>query len=227
MSATGLVAYRRGAASQRQLTWFDRSGKTLGTVGGPDGNNLAFPELSPDGRRVAVTRTVQGNTDVWPLDGTRITRFTFDASQDRWPFWSPDGSRIVFQSNRKGVNDLYWKLSSGAGNEEPLVELPQSKFVEDWSFDGRFLSYSSVDPQTAGDFWVLPLEGDRKPFVFLKTGFDEDSGQFSPDGRWVAYASNESSRNVSRDGRFMINVELEDTVGVPITIVQNWNPPTK
>ena len=194
VSAAGLVAYRAGGASRRQLAWFDRSGKALGTLGAPDENGLNAPSVSPDGRRVAVFRTVQGNTDIWLLDGTRTSRFTFDAALDRFPIWSPDGSRIVFDSNRKGHRDLYQKSSSGAGAEELLVESPQDKVATDWSADGRFILYHSIDPQTARDLWVLPMEGDRKPWVFLKTSFDERNGQFSPDGRWVAYMSNESGR---------------------------------
>ena len=127
VSAAGLVAYRSGGAGQRQLVWFDRSGKTLGTMGAPDANNLSSPILSPDGRRVAVSRTVQGNTDIWLLDATRSTRFTFDPSLDRFPIWSPDGSRIVFDSNRKGHRDLYVKSSNGAGSEELLLESAQDK----------------------------------------------------------------------------------------------------
>ena len=194
VSAAGLVAYRAGGANRRQLAWFDRSGKALGTMGAPDENSLTAPRVSPDGRRVAVYRTVQGNTDIWLLDGTRTSRFTFDAALDRFPIWSPDGSRIVFDSNRKGHRDLYQKPSSGAGTEELLVESPQDKVATDWSADGRFILYHSIDPQTGRDLWVLPLEGDRKPWVFLKTSFDERNGQFSPDGRWVAYMSNESGR---------------------------------
>ena len=119
VSATGLVAYRTGAASRRQLTWFDRAGRTLGTMGAPDENNLSSPNLSPDGRRVAVSRTVQGNQDIWLIDGTRTSRFTFDAALDRFPIWSPDGSQIVFDSDRKGQRDIYQKASSGEGAEEP------------------------------------------------------------------------------------------------------------
>jgi Tol biopolymer transport system component len=141
-----------------------------------------------------VFRTVQGNADIWLLDATRSTRFTFDPSLDRFPTWSPDGSRIVFDSTRKGHRDLYLKPSNGAGSEELLVESAQDKGAADWSRDGRFLLYHSIDPQTGYDIWVLPMEGDRKPFVFLKTNFDEKRGKFSPDGRWVAYMSNESGR---------------------------------
>ncbi len=194
VSAGGLVAYRERGSSRRQLAWFDRAGKALGGMGAPDENDLSSPSVSPDGRRVAVFRTVQGNTDIWLLDGTRSTRFTFDAAPDLSSIWSPDGSRIVFDSIRKGARDLYQKPSSGAGAEELLVESPQAKFVTDWSADDRFVLYHSIDPQTGLDLWVLPMQGERKPWVFLKTRFDEPQGQFSPDGRWVAYQSNESGQ---------------------------------
>jgi serine/threonine protein kinase/Tol biopolymer transport system component len=194
VSATGPVAYRSGEAGQRQLVWFDRSGKRLGAMGEPDMNALSVVRLSPDGRRVAVHRVVQGNTDVWLLDAARTTRLTFDANVDRFPIWSPDGSRIVFSANRKGQFDLYLKPSNGAGSEELLVEAPHADTPSDWSRDGRFLLYQNNDPQMLNDLWVLPMEGERKPFLFLKTNFEERRGQFSPDGHWVAYMSNESGR---------------------------------
>jgi Tol biopolymer transport system component len=194
VSATGLVAYRAGALKQRQLTWFDRSGTARGTVGAPDGNNLRDPRVSPDGRRVVVQRTLQGNSNLWLLDGARINRFTFDAAHDDRAVWSPDGTRIVFRSNRSGPGDLYQKLTTGAGVEERLVASDQAKSPSSWSGDGRFLLYHSTDPQTYTDLWVLPMEGDRKPSVVLKTPFRELWGRFSPDGRWVAYQSSESGR---------------------------------
>ncbi|MSO45442.1 MAG: serine/threonine-protein kinase [Acidobacteria bacterium] len=193
-SAGGLVAYRTGAGTRRQLTWVDRTGKALGTLGAPDENGLLNPSVSPDGHRAVVTRRVQGNADLWLLDGTRTSRFTFDAAPDRNPIWSPDGSRIVFDSPRKGPRDLYQGSASRAGAEALLLASQQNKVATDWSADGRFLIYLSVDPQTNFDLWVVPMEGDRTPWVFLKTPFEELGGTFSPDGRWVAYQSNESGR---------------------------------
>ena len=118
----GLIGYRSGETARRQLEWFDRTGRTLGTLGERDDAGLAGPSISPDGRRVAVWRGVQGNGDIWLLDGTRLSRFTFAAGGDTWAFWSPDGSRIVFVSNRNGRRQIHVKPSSGAGTEELLLE---------------------------------------------------------------------------------------------------------
>ena len=194
VAATGLVAYRTGGGSQRQLTWVDRSGTARGVVGDPDAAALFQPRVSPDGRRVVVSRTVQGNGDLWLLDGARAGRLTFDAARDDFPLWSPDGARMVYRSVRMGPGDLYQRLTSGAAVEGRLVASDQTKTPTSWSADGRFLLYISIDPQTNGDLWVVPMEGDRTPSVFLKTPFREVYGAFSPDGRWVAYHSNESGR---------------------------------
>jgi Tol biopolymer transport system component len=197
VSETGTLAYRMGsAANRRRLAWFDRTGKEVGTIGAPDENYLQDPQLSPDGRRVAVQRTVQGNTDIWLIETARgvLNRFTFDAARDYSQIWSPDGNRIVFASTRKVNDNIYQKASSGAGSDELLLESPLPKFPMDWSPDGRFLLYRQLDPKTGADLWVFPLFGEHKAFPFANTNFNEDSGQFSPDGRWIAYQSNESGR---------------------------------
>jgi Tol biopolymer transport system component len=198
VSETGMLAYRTaGGANLRRLAWLDRSGKEVGMLGTPDDDSLIDPELSPDGRRLAVERTVQGNKDVWLIDTARgaSSRFTFDAEPDYNPIWLPDGSRIAFSSNRKGAFNLYQKASSGAGSDELLLESSLHKFALDWSQDGRFILFIQPDPKGIGDLWVLPLFGERKPFPFVNTSFNEDNGQFSPDGRWIAYQSNESGRS--------------------------------
>jgi len=122
------------------------------------------------------------------------SRFTFDVAVDNAPVWSPDGSQVVFRSNRKGVNDLFEKPARGTADEQPLLVTSQAKSPLDWSPDGRFLLYSTQDPRTGSDVWALPLTGERKPFAVLDSSFEEIEGQFSPDGRWLAYASNESGR---------------------------------
>jgi len=194
---SGIVAYRTGSGGgAQQLTWLDRSGKNVGVIGGPDIANLRDVDLSPDGKRVAVSRAVDGNQDVWLIDTARgvPTRFTFDAAIDGWSVWSPDGSRVAFASNRKSVFNSYWKLSSGAGVDELLLESDQVSGPNDWSSDGRLLLFRNIDPKTGMDLWVLPVSGEKKPFPFLKTPFEEREGQFSPDGKWIAYQSNESGR---------------------------------
>jgi Tol biopolymer transport system component len=230
--------------------------------------------------------------------------------------WSPEGTRIAFRSNRSSGGDIYQKLTTGAGEEERLVASDQTLVPNGWSADGRFLLFHRNDPQTDADISVLPTAGDRTPRVFLKTPFREVLAAFSPDGRWVAYQSNESGRNeiyirpftppssagttggaaagqwqvstaggihvvwrrdgkelyylnpmgalvavpiavtgstlepgapmalfrtrivgggvdgqqgrqydVAPDGRFLINTEL-DSATAPITLIQNWRPPT-
>ncbi len=192
-AATGLLAYRSGDGSLRQLTWVDRSGAAHGAVGPRDGT-LSNPSVSPDGQRVAVTRTVQGNEDVWLLDGLRDSRFTFDRDLSRYPVWSGDGARIMFSRREAAVSDVYQKRSNGAGEAERLLTSVQAKLVTSASEDGRFVLFNSVDPQTNVDIWVVPTSGDRTPTVWLKTPFREGYAMFSPDGRWVAYQSNESGR---------------------------------
>lgn len=200
VAATGLVAYRTGGASRRQLAWFDSAGKALGSAGDTD-PTWGRPRVSPDGKRVVVGRTVQGNQDLWLLDGDRTSRFTFDAATDDISIWSPDGARIVFTSTRTGGGDLYQKLASGAGAEDRFVESAEVKTPSSWSADGRFVMYHSTDPETSSDLWVAPLTSSQggtgpasAPFVFLKTPAREVWGAFSPDGAWVAYMSNESGR---------------------------------
>jgi Tol biopolymer transport system component len=115
------------------------------------------------------------------------------------PVWSPDGRRVAFRSNRNGVYDLYGKDANGITEEELLVKSIHEKAPTSWSTDGRFLVYNEYDPKTGMDIWVLPLEGDRKPFAFLKTEFNEGMGTLSPvlDSQarlWMAYDSNETGR---------------------------------
>jgi hypothetical protein len=194
VAANGLIAYRPGVARLRQLSWFDRSGAAQGTVGAPD-STWSRPRVAPDGHRVIVARTVQGNEDLWLLDGTRTTRFTFDAATDDIAVWSPDGSRILFTSTRTGGGDLYEKPASGAEQEVLVVGSDDVKTPSSWSADGRWLLFHSTNPATSSDVWVVPMTGEqRTPSVLVKTPVREVWGAFSPDGRWVAYMSNESGR---------------------------------
>lgn len=201
VSANGVLAYRSSSAGKRQLVWFDRRGMRLGTVGAPDEAVPTNPALSPNGRRIALSRTARGNTDIWVLENDRpvASRLTFDAANDGAAVWSPDGERIAFSSTRNGVFDMFEKAASGAGDERVLLVTSQPKTPLDWSRDGRFLLFASADPNTGWDLRALPLTGGT-PIGVAETPFSERNGQFSPDGRWVAFESNES-------GRFEISIQ--------------------
>jgi serine/threonine protein kinase len=194
-SDVGVMAYREARPAVTRLSWFDRSGKPLGTLGSPEQAGLSNLRLSPDDRRVAAERTLQKETDLWLLDSTRQTRFTrgSDGRIARLPVWSRDGGQIAFESVRSGSVALSVKPSTGDGDEDVLFESPEIKIPCDWSPDGRFLLYYVPDPKTGTNLWVLPQET-RVPFVYLETEANELWGQFSPDGRWVAYQSNETGR---------------------------------
>jgi serine/threonine protein kinase len=196
VSQTGVLAYSSGNTGQTQLTLIDRAGKELGLVGPP--SNFVRPWLSPDGKRVAVDGVdSQGNRDIWlvELASGNPTRFTFDPATDIFSVWSPDGSRLVFSSDRQGPRNIYQKSATGAGKEELLIKTDSNIFPADWSADGRFILYMVNDPKTKLDVWVLPLAGDQKPFPFLQTETNERAARFSPDGRWIAYTSDESGVN--------------------------------
>jgi Tol biopolymer transport system component len=197
-SNSGTLAYMAGTSySGSWLRWFDRSGKSLGDLGEPGNyNNLA---LSHDGKRAAIVWTDPrtANRDIWLFDVARRirTRFTFHEAQEWDPVWSPDNSRIVFSSNREGNYNLYVKDSSGVGDEERLQNAQANERPCDWSSDGQYLMYTRGS-RGSSKLWVLsqPL-GDpakRKTMPYLDTQFDTGQCQFSPDGRWVAYTSDES-----------------------------------
>ena len=200
VSNSETIAYRTGSAGgSRQATWFDRSGKEVGRLGGPEEASAADPSISRDGRQLAFWRNQTGRADIWLFDLMRgaSTRLTFEEGNKYGPIWSPDGARIAFQSDPKGVFDLYSKSATGTGTEELLLTTPQSKTPTDWSPDGRFLLYRSGDSASGYDLWALPVSGEagkRKPFPVIQTNFEESDGQFSPDGKWIAYQSDESGR---------------------------------
>jgi serine/threonine protein kinase len=201
-SENGVLVYQTGSVQiGSQLNLVDRSGKALGVIG-DIGEYLGF-RIAHDGQRIALAVYDQKsrNNDIWIYEIGRglKTRFTFDPAAELNPVWSPDGNRVVFTSNRKGRTDLYMKSSSGAAGDELLLESPEGKLPTDWSSDGKHLAY-----QSAGDIWVLSMNpqggnperagGDRKAIPFLQTEFFEGEARFSPDGRWIAYSSNESGQ---------------------------------
>jgi hypothetical protein len=198
-SSTGTLVYRGGGGvgiALSQLTWYDRQGAVAGTVGQPGPYNSIA--LSPDGTRAAVERLSGGTgSDLWLLETSKdgkAERFTFDSGLEGIPVWSPDGARIVYTSTRDGGFNLYWKRSNGAGNEDLLFKSAEQKGASDWSRDGHTLVYASVSASSQIDVVTLSLEGERKSQVFLGSLFSEYHGRLSPDGRWMAYESNEAGR---------------------------------
>jgi len=179
----------RGAVISQPL-WFDRHGTKVGEVGKPDVyQNI---RLAPNGRSVAVDKTdmTNLNTDVWTYELQRDSakRLTFDPAIDGVPIWSPDGARLVFNSTRKVSNDMYMKNSDGTQDEKCIVCDEVSKWPNDWSRDGKYILYTR-----GTDLWFITLP-ELKPRLFLKAVSVIMNGQFSPDGKWVAYASNESGK---------------------------------
>jgi Tol biopolymer transport system component len=196
VSSIGQIAFRTGGARRSRLIWRNRAGQALDTPGDPEANDLSFLELSPDGLLVAGQRTLNSNLDVWLLDLVRDgwVRITQDPANDQLPVWSPEGTRIVFSSNRAGRNNLYVKMADGSGREELLVDSPNNKQPQSWSADGRFLLYYEIDPKTERrDLWSLDVARNERRIV-AHTPADERAGQFSPDGHWIAYETNESGQ---------------------------------
>jgi eukaryotic-like serine/threonine-protein kinase len=203
-STSGLIAYRTGAVEgRRHFEWFDRTGKDLGRVG-VDRNLPSNPSLTRDGRYVAVQDAAgpQQSADIWVIDLEKQvdSRITFDPAIDASPVWSPDGTRIVFNSTRTRSgdgtrSDLYVKSLASGAPEELVLGSEDSKFPCDWSPDGRFILYRSVDPATGTyDLMALPLEGTRTPFPVVRTPYDERDGQFAPNGKSIVFHSDESGR---------------------------------
>lgn len=202
VSETGVLTFLSASTPNTQLAWFDRAGKQLALVGSPAADTAI--RLSPDEKLLAVGRVdIQAaSTDIWLIDLARNvpSRFTFDPANENNPVWSPDRSRILFSSNRSGVTNLYQRLATGTGSDEALFksELPIAPL--DWSSDGKFILYTEMSPKTDNDIWLLPLFGDQKATPYLQSEFSETQARFSPDGRWVAYTSNES-------GNFQVYVQ--------------------
>ncbi len=195
-SHNGVVAFRSGEAGGGRLTWVDREGGSEEPVGEPA--DVAATALSPDGRWLAMALKSTGSSfsDIWVRDLTRgvTSRFSFGEESDENPVWSPDGSRIAWGTQKGGQFDIAVKTVGGTGEEEILLEAEGNQFPSSWSPDGKSLLYITLDPETSWDMDVLPLEGDRTPRPFAHSNFVELRGRFSPDGRWVAYQSNESGR---------------------------------
>jgi serine/threonine-protein kinase len=192
ISATGSLVYVSGGteANQRRMVWVSRNG-TEQPLPAPL-HAYQYVRLSPDGRRVAV----ELDNQIWLYDLARdtLTRFTFEGSLNQTPTWTPDGKRIAFYSNKEGgAANLFWQLADGSGGLERLTTSDYTHVPRSFSPDGQLLAFHENNPKTNKDIWVLRLS-DRKAEPFLRTPFIEGAPTFSPDGRWLAYVSNESGR---------------------------------
>ena len=197
VSDNGILSYGTGSgrAAGLLMSWFNREGKVLQTVG-PEASYEGIA-LSPDGTRIAAHRHSGQGGDIWVTELTRGTtsRLTFDASQDNSsPVWSPTGTDIVFSSRRTNGFGLYVKRTDNSGDEERLLESPPSKRPTSWAPDGRSIVFSAFDPKTSLDILTLPLSRGAQPIPWLQTPFNETDGRISPDGRWLAYQSGETGR---------------------------------
>lgn len=223
VAASGALAYRSGGNSRRELRWFDRTGKALGALGTSEDRDsgLTSPRLSPDGRRVAVACVLEGNSDIWAMDGVRTSRVTFDAAVDNFPLWARD--HIAFRSNRSGAQRLYIKPSAGAEAERLLLEAGTPLTASDWSAafpvwgpDGRAVYY--VNP--GGMIMEVPVAATGGA---LEAG--APAGLFQPRIYGGGTESGQGPQyDVARDGRFLVNTVVDDAAAAPIVVIQNWRP---
>jgi eukaryotic-like serine/threonine-protein kinase len=194
-SATGILVFGRGVSADRELVWLDRSGKKLQTVSRP------FPQaanpairLSPDNSRVIVPVAGGNIADLWIADLNRntLSRFTFDGSLSG--IWSPDG-RMVLWSAHDG--NRYLRSVDGSGKDEFMFKNPTCNgcYLYDWSSDGKRIAFTEGTDKTGTDIWLVAPDGDRKPYPYLQSRFNEYWAQISPDGRWMAYVSDQPGQS--------------------------------
>jgi len=201
ISGSGTMAYipETGSATSTGLTlvWVNRDGKEA-QISAP-GNAYAFPSVSPDGTRAALTANIGGNQDIWIWDFAReiLTRITFDEGEDNFPVWTPDGRRIVYRSSANGMNyDIKRKAADGSGQAEKIGSMPDLPGPFCWSKDGKaLLSWDLTLSPYQTDITMMSMETDHAIKPLLKEKHNEDHPRISPSGRWLAYASNESGRN--------------------------------
>jgi Tol biopolymer transport system component len=196
-SDNGLLAYQNIDTPKRQLVWLDRDGNQIGSIGDPAEYGQA--RISPDGTHVAVNRLSPANretADIWIFDvqTNAAKQFTNTSAHEGSPVWSPDGTQIVYFGNPNGPFNLYRKSFVKAGDEELLLSSNEDKYPNDCSPDGKYLLFGSVAASTNSDLLIMAATGARKPSVYLQTVSSEGYAQFSPDGKWIAYQSDESRR---------------------------------
>jgi serine/threonine-protein kinase len=204
VSHTGTLIYLPGSeqAAGAPLDWLTRNGKTMLLRATSATATWSGVQIAPDGLQLAFALTDTANgADVWTYDVARDapTKLTTDPGVDRNPVWTPDGRRLVYASSRSGAQNLWWQRADGSGEATRLTTSPNVQYPGSWDPSGHFLAFQETRPQTGADLMILPMEGDEasgwklgKPTVFLGEPPTEQQPRFSPDGRWLAYESNES-----------------------------------
>jgi Tol biopolymer transport system component len=209
-SRTGAIAYAGTLSQIGRLGWIDRQGNPVGSPGTPEGDFTDF-RLSPDETRLAASlvNPKTNAVELWLTDLARgsMSRVSSEGLITSAPLWSRDGSRLIFRTNRSGLVELYERSAAGGGDDRPVLSIEayqaarmsQNVVPTDWSPDGQRIIFSSASLSRA-DLWLLPVGEPGMPVKFISSPADEMHGTFSPDGRLVAYTSNES-------GRFEVYVE--------------------
>ena len=254
VSDNGILVYRATASAQNRLVWLSRTGQELSEVA--PSADLRAPALSPDGSKIAIRRIEPGssNLDIWVIDTMRgtTTRFTFDPGDDSNPIWSPDGSKIAWTGLRGNSNGIWTKAANGSGSDEKLADVGPNAAPTSWSRDASQVFYQFVAGGSLADISVVDVNGDHKPRAVLNSKFVETRAQISPDGKWLAYDSDESGRsevyvisypggsgkwqistngglepNWSRDGRELYYLSADGRLmSVPIPAAGDFNPGT-
>jgi serine/threonine-protein kinase len=206
VSATGTVVFQTtsgdSASTGAPIVWIDRAGKVTDLRA--ERSIWGTPRFSPDGRMLALAMTDRNQTGIWTYDLSRdtLSRLTFDPSVAAMPVWTPDGRRLVYGSQRSGVTNLYWQRADGTGETQRLTNSPIGQLPGSWHPNGRLLAfYQGVGIDNKQDILLLPIEGDETsgwkpgtPVEFLGGPFRKVWPMFSPDGKWIAYTSNETGR---------------------------------
>ena len=195
-SGLGSLVYVSGRAVRigSSLVWVDRRGNSQPVT--DILNQYVGPQLSPDGERIALLIGSLAAGDIWTyyLGRDALTKFTL-GGHSAFPRWTPDGKKVTYASTREGKRNIYAMATDGGGAEEPLTSGPHFQYPNSFSPDGKFLAFVEARPETGNDIYILPMEGDGQPYAFVNTTANEEGAQFSRDGQWLAYVSNESGQD--------------------------------